>query len=189
MKIYSLGDIEKGTDIGYKNNGKFTYIECPGCKKRRWASVYYCRSSCFTGYCIICRNKFVERCKRKGSQSPKWRGGKTKTSSGYVHIYKPEHPNAINGKYILEHRLFMEQKLGRYLLRDESVHHINGVRDDNRIENLELISPENHSIYKQMCAKCNLRKEVRQLKRQLALIKTQCHLDLLEKGGDANGGL
>ena len=48
------------------------------------------------------------------------------------------HPRAGNGNYVFEHILVMEQQLGRYLLPDEYVHHLNGVRDDNRPENLEL---------------------------------------------------
>ena len=65
-----------------------------------------------------------------------WKGGKTKTN-GYIMIYCPSHPS-IKSDYIFEHRLVMEKYLGRYLRSDEVVHHKNRIRDDNRIENLEL---------------------------------------------------
>lgn len=50
----------------------------------------------------------------------------------------PEHPRAGRSAYVFEHILVAEEILGRHLFQEESIHHINGVRDDNRPENLEL---------------------------------------------------
>jgi hypothetical protein len=53
-------------------------------------------------------------------------------------FFSPAHPRADKGRYVFEHVLVMEDILGRYLLPGENIHHLNGVRDDNRPENLEL---------------------------------------------------
>lgn len=65
--------------------------------------------------------------------------GTTITQNGYVWIWKPDHPEAYQGKYVPEHILKMEEHLGRYLDRSvESVHHIDGDKLNNDIENLQL---------------------------------------------------
>lgn len=64
--------------------------------------------------------------------------------AGYVRVYEPEHPKAMNGGWVFEHRLVMEQHLGRTLAQDEHVHHINGRKDDNRLENLMVMGDLDH---------------------------------------------
>ena len=70
--------------------------------------------------------------------------GYSYNSNGYKIIFYPEHPN-YKGDYVPEHRLVMEEHLGRYLTSDEVVHHINRIKDDNRIENLELLKRKEHT--------------------------------------------
>lgn len=66
-------------------------------------------------------------------------------NSGYVRIYEPGHPAATRNGWIFEHRYIVEQAIGRTLAPDEHVHHLNHIRDDNRPENLQLLSHSQHS--------------------------------------------
>lgn len=65
--------------------------------------------------------------------------------AGYLTVYEPDHPAANVSGRILEHRWVVEQLLGRRLETTEQVHHINGEKDDNRPENLQIMTPTEHS--------------------------------------------
>lgn len=73
-----------------------------------------------------------------GQEHKRWKGGRLIDEKGYVLVYAPDSPMARGRTYVYEHRLTMAKKLGRDLFKNENVHHINGNRQDNRIENLEL---------------------------------------------------
>jgi hypothetical protein len=70
-----------------------------------------------------------------GKKNPNWKGGKTIDGDGYVLICSPSHPYRNGKGYVREHRLVVEKQIGRYLLPDETIHHL-GEKQDNRPEKL-----------------------------------------------------
>lgn len=110
-----------------------------------------------------CRD--CSREKLRGANSPVWKGGRLKTPSGYIQVTDWSHPRANKQGYVLEHIVVMEGKIGRRLLPRETVHHINGQRDDNAPDNLELwdsnhlsgqrVSEKLAFYEEQMILKCN----------------------------------
>lgn len=79
-----------------------------------------------------------------GYKNSSWKGGRRISNCGYVLIYAPDR-STRSDNYALEHRIVMEDFLGRRLLDSEIVHHINGNKTDNRITNLELMSLADHT--------------------------------------------
>lgn len=88
-----------------------------------------------------------EETRRKMSESDKQRGigHKKKRTDGYIYIYFPDHPKSTKDGYVMEHDLIMECLIGRHLRDYEVVHHKNKIRDDNRKENLQLMTKSEHA--------------------------------------------
>jgi len=147
-----------------RQRGQFCGVECFTLYKRELAEL----------------KKYVRECKQCGkvfkvhpgavNQSHVWkycsrecyyeakadkarkRDGETHKNNGYIQVYMYDHPAVKNNrtKRVMEHRLVMEKILGRYLEPYETVHHINGIRDDNRPENLELWLQNGHPTGKRL---------------------------------------
>ena len=103
--------------------------ECPACKstfQTRWQKQVCCSQTCARAHDSA----------RLGNGN--WKGGRNKINTGYWKVLAKDHPAADKNGYVLEHRIVLEKQMGRYLHDRERVHHKNGVRDDNRLENLEL---------------------------------------------------
>lgn len=79
---------------------------------------------------------------QKGSKNPAWKGGRH-TRGGYINVWAPDHPRN-NGGYVYEHILVWEQANNGLLSLDWIVHHLNGIKTDNRPENLAAYPRKTH---------------------------------------------
>jgi hypothetical protein len=101
--------------------------------------VYWkCRCKCGNTKTTRHPNTGSNFCPNCSPKPEKTKAEKKKTTAGYMQIFVGNHPRSDKNGYVLEHIAVMEKKIGRFVQKSESVHHINGQRGDNRIENLEL---------------------------------------------------
>jgi len=135
--IIMSGEIIKyGQEIGKTKSLKYILQPCLDCGKRRWVEIK--KGKPVSKRCCSCAAKL-----RRGPKSSLWKGGRKRDSYGYVKVrLQPDdffYPMVTKDGYVLEHRLVMAKHLGRCLQPWEKVHHKYGIKDDNRIEKLEII--------------------------------------------------
>jgi hypothetical protein len=106
----------------------------------------------------------------RGEKHYAWKGGIHKDSSGYIEVYMPLHHRAGKRGYVRQHILVWEQDNGRELMDDEIVHHLNGVKDDNRGENLIALKKKTHDRFIPI-----LQAKIRQLEARL-----RCSQEVME---------
>lgn len=131
-----LGEIREAKEVGRKDScgyRRYILIACEGCGRERWVELKKGKP----------RSTLCRSCWQMGQAHRNWRGG-IKHNAGRIYLYRPEHPFAQE-KYVSRARLVLEEKLGRYLLPTEDSHHINGITDDDRPENLEEMSHSEHT--------------------------------------------
>ena len=85
-----------------------------------------------------------QRMKMRAEGNSNWKGGRKKNRSGYILLLCPTHHEADRNGYAFEHRIVAEKKIGRLLETNEVVHHLNYRKDDNRPENLKVMSKSDH---------------------------------------------
>lgn len=160
----NMGDIKNSKELGKGYRGRFQYIRCPECNKPHWVALATIKDQRAKGLCRSCVSSHIAyanqhrlnsvdaRRKRsismRGSHNPAWKGGVFKTKGGYIELYiYPDNlffPMASKTHRVKEHRLIMAKHLGRCLNPWEIVHHRNHIKDDNRIDNLQLVSDDSH---------------------------------------------
>jgi hypothetical protein len=130
------------TPFEYKGKRRFKYwvkTSCASCNK----TVFKCKSNSKRYSRAYC-SKACKKINVSGPNSPFWSGGRRVKHSGHILVYQPEHPRAV-ARYVPEHRLIVEQDLGRILRKEEFVHHIDCSKTNNRLDNLVVVSNWQHN--------------------------------------------
>jgi len=133
------------------------YVICDNCGEEFDKKAYRLK---IDKHHFCCRDCYYEW-RKDIKNHPRWKGGKVEML-GYIFVKSPGHPFANDCGYVKRSRLVMEHHLGRYLKPEETMHHINGIRDDDRIENLQLFKTNGKHV--------SYHAYLRRVERQLELV-------------------
>lgn len=147
-----IGEIRGASEIGFQSKKwwqKYIYHACTDCGRERWVQIHggeprnlRCRSCSKAGANHPQYGKF-------GEDAAHWKGGYI-NCNGYFVTLMPEHPRSMSDGYIKRAILVLEEKLGRPIREGYDSHHKNGIKDDDRPENLEEITHGGHTALHNM---------------------------------------
>jgi hypothetical protein len=153
-KVVNSCDLRRGTSkscghlhLAGRKFGRLTVIRFARMigKRSEWLCRCDCGKHCIKrGSALIIGGVKSCGCLARGSMSSSYKNGTSRSSGGYLLIKDKRHPNADSTGMIMQHIKVMSDYLGRPLKKNEIVHHKNGIRNDNRIENLELCTRHMH---------------------------------------------
>ena len=125
---------------------KLISINCPGCRKEISVKPYqikgkqkFCSHACYTNSRKGVKPVWIDYSKPRSLK----KGGRTHIS-GYIFVRCLDHPKATKGGYVAEHVLVAEAILGKYLPNKAVIHHVNGIRTDNKPSNLVICQDNNY---------------------------------------------
>ncbi len=142
------GQIKPAKELGIKGASRYIWLACIDCGKVRWVMLRNGKPRSVRCKFCSCMANLAKGNRVIGIKHHNWKGGRKGTVRGYiqVRVYNNDFFFSMANKqgYVMEHRLVVAKALGRCLQPWEIVHHKNGVKTDNRLENLQLISELGH---------------------------------------------
>jgi hypothetical protein len=159
-----IGDIVRGKDIGKQPPWKqYLWASCPECGKERWV-----QSKRGTPDHKICATCYLTH--HNAENTWNYKGGRSVTN-GYPVIRKRDHPRAspYTG-YVLEHILVWEQVHNQPVPEGCQIHHLNGIKTDNRPSNLMCLTPAKHNKKHQTLLQARAQR-IRELEAEVKLME------------------
>jgi len=169
MNTPKQGDRQPVIDAKGRRRGMKEWVLCPLCDEGRWVREDALKLSCFTGLCSKCHNKITTG---RRELHGRWKGGKRSDDKGYqlLRIDKkdPLYCMAKRSGYAYAHRIEMAKAIGRPLYSWEIVHHKDGNKENNSVDNLVLL--EDKADHQTSIA---VAKEIRKLEVKIQILEAE----------------